>query len=397
MGLLSDGGVHSHINHLFAILDLCKQMKFERVYIHCFLDGRDVQQKSAILYLDKLQKKLNTIGFGYIASIIGRYYAMDRDRRWKRTKKAYDCLARGIAHTADNYKAAVELAYSHNETDEFVEPINIRITPSDKPITIQDEDSILFFNFRADRARQITRAFCEKGFREFEREPMPSLRFTEFDEYDRAFHIPTVYRKEIVPDGLGEIISDMGLKQLRLAESEKGPHVTYFFSGQKSEPFKNEHQDIVSSPRVSTYDLKPHMSAKYVKKKAIDAISNDKYDFILVNFANSDMVGHTGKLDAAIEACTFVDKCLTDVVEQAKNSNYTLILTADHGNADCMIHPDGTPHTAHTLNPVPFIIVDDDYRHLRLRPEGNLFNIAPTILKLNGLEGNNFSENLIKN
>ncbi len=396
IGLLSDGGVHSHITHLFAILDLCKNMKFTQVYIHPILDGRDVPQKSALKYLDRLQKKIDTIRIGHIASITGRYYAMDRDNRWKRTKKAYNCLTRGIAHTADNYKEAVELAYSHDETDEFVEPVNIRIPKDNRPVTTKDKDSILFFNFRADRAKQLTRAFCEKGFKEFEREPMPKLRFTQLYDYNETFHIPTAYRKEVVPDGLGEIIADMGLKQIRIAESEKGPHVTYFFSGQNRGLFRNEYHNIVPSPRVPTYDRRPKMSARFVKERTIDAMYYHRYDFILVNFANADMVGHTGKTDETIEACNFVDKCLTEIVEQAKNSNYSLMITADHGNADCMVHPDGTPHTAHTLNPVPFIIVDDRYRHLKLKQRGNLYNIAPTILKLNGLKGNNFSEDLIR-
>ena len=396
MGLLSDGGVHSHISHLFAVLDLCKKMKFQDVYIHCFLDGRDVLQQSALKYLDMLQEKLNSLHFGHIATVMGRYYAMDRDQRWKRTKKAYDSLALGRSHTVNCYEDAVEIAYFHGETDEFVEPTKIRKPSDRKTVTVNDKDSILFFNFRADRARQLTQAFCEKGFDKFKREPMPNLRFTQLYDYNETFRIPTAYTKELVPDCFGEIISDLGMKQIRIAESEKGPHVTFFFSGQEHKLFRNEHHDIVPSPKVSTYDQRPQMSAKFVKNKTIDAMNNDKYDFILTNFANADMVGHTGNMDAAIEACTFVDNCLGEIVERSKNSGYTLILTADHGNSDCMIHPDGTPHTAHTFNPVPFIIVDEDYRHLKLKPSGNLYNIAPTILKLSGLKSDHMSQHLIR-
>lgn len=377
LGLLSDGGVHSHINHLFALLELSKKLGQENVFIHALLDGRDTRQKSAEKYIGMLEKKAKELGIGKIATIIGRYYAMDRDNRWGREHKAYDSIVNGNGLYAKSAMQGLVQAYARGETDEFVSPTIIEGTPRVEP-----SDSIIFFNFRSDRARELTRAFVQGKFRKFVRKKLLDIKFATLTQYDRNVKTPVAFMPVETNNTLGETLSRLGMRQLRIAETEKYAHVTYFFNAGHDGPFPKEDRILVPSPMVSTYDKKPEMSANSVAKRAAEQISKGNYSFTLVNFANPDMVGHTGKLDAAINAIECVDKCLGKIIDANNIAGSTLIVTADHGNAEKMIE-NGKPHTSHTLNPVPFILCKEGFA---LKESGSLANIAPTVAEIMGIK-----------
>ena len=386
-GLLSDGGVHSHNTHLYALLELAKRNGIENVYVHAFLDGRDTAPTSGKGFVEELQKKIDEIGVGKIASIHGRYYAMDRDNNWDRIEKAYNALVKGEGTKASNAVQALTDSYEADVTDEFVVPTVIE--EDGKPLTtIKANDSVIFFNFRPDRARQITRTFCDESFDKFERAngfmPLTFVTFTDYDETITNKQVAFV--KESISNTFGEFLAANGKKQLRLAETEKYAHVTFFFNGGVEEPNKNEERSLVKSPAVATYDLQPEMSAPEVSKRLNEAIESDKYDVIVINFANPDMVGHTGVIPAAVSAVEAVDECVGSAVEAIKKVDGVLFICADHGNAEQMIdYETGAPFTAHTTNPVPFILVnyDDNYT---LREGGCLADIAPTLIEIMGLE-----------
>ncbi|OIQ58758.1 2,3-bisphosphoglycerate-independent phosphoglycerate mutase [Moorella thermoacetica] len=379
MGLVSDGGVHSHLDHLYALLDLAKREGLERVYIHAFLDGRDVPPASAAGYLEQVEDECRQKGIGAIATIMGRYYAMDRDRRWERTARAYRALVAGDGHPASASGEAIRASYERGITDEFVEPAVI--TRDGRPLaTVREGDSVVFFNFRADRARQLTRAFVDRDFDAFERPGgRLDIQFVCLTQYDVTIPAPVAFPPQVLQNVLGEVIAGAGLKQLRIAETEKYAHVTFFFNGGVEEPFAGEDRLLIPSPKVATYDQKPAMSAREVTDAVLERL--DKYDFIVLNFANPDMVGHTGDLAAAIAAVETVDDCIGRIVQAMAERRAPLLLTADHGNAEEMREPDGEPHTAHTSNLVPFILVDDRYRGASLR-EGALEDVAPTVLDI---------------
>ncbi|MCD6381625.1 MAG: 2,3-bisphosphoglycerate-independent phosphoglycerate mutase [Candidatus Aenigmarchaeota archaeon] len=378
LGLLSDAGVHSHISHFFAVLKLAKKFNLKNVFIDVFLDGRDTPPKSAEKYLKILEKEIKKIGIGKIASISGRYYAMDRDTRWKRVKLVYDLLTIGKGRKASNVFEALHLAYKLGETDEFVKPTLI-----DSNSLIKDGDSIIFVNFRSDRARQLTGAFTKKRFGAFRRVKRPKVMFVTFTEYEKGLNAKVAFKPLEIKNTFGEWISGLGLKQLRIAETEKYAHVTYFFNGGAEKPFRDEDRVLIPSPRVSTYDKKPEMSAYKITKKLLRVMH--KYDFILVNYANPDMVGHTGNLKATIKAIKVVDKCLGVVVDSALRNDMVVAIVGDHGNAEQMIdYKTGQPITSHTFNPVPFIIIN--YEKNIILKRGGLSNVAATLLKLMGLE-----------
>ena len=382
MGLLSDGGVHSHSNHLYALLELAKGRGLRDVCVHALLDGRDTPPRSAVDYLAELEERITRIGVGRVATICGRFYAMDRDNRWERVERAYRALVQGIGQPAADSAAAIAGAYQAGQGDEFVEPRIIGV-----PGTIDDGDAVIFFNFRADRAREITRALTEKNFSDFHREKTPRLvDFVCLSDYDATFDLPVAFPSTGNPNILGEIVARAGLRQLRIAETEKYAHVTFFFNGGNEEPFAGEDRVLIPSPKeVATYDQKPAMSAPQVTDEAVARIASGAYDLIVLNFANPDMVGHTGILPAAIEAMETVDTCLGRVVDAVLAGGGRLLITADHGNCEQMADAQGKPHTAHTTNPVPLILVDPDLRGAKLRP-GILADIAPTLLQLLNLE-----------
>ena len=382
MGLLSDGGVHSHIRHLYAILELAKRKDFEDVYVHCFLDGRDTPPASGEGFIAELEKKMEEKGVGKIASITGRFYAMDRDKRWERLQKAYDALVNGIGEKYTSATQAIEDSYQKEIFDEFVLPT--LICNNDEPIaTIGENDSVVFFNFRPDRAREITRSLVDKEFTGFERKyfPLYYVCFTNYDDTIKNVHI--VFKKDEIKNTFGEIISKKGLTQLRIAETEKYAHVTFFFNGGEEKQYKGEDRILIPSPKVETYDLKPEMSANEVTDKVVEAIESQKYDCIILNYANPDMVGHTGSLEAAIKAIETIDACVGRVVEAIEKVNGVALITADHGNSEQMIdYTTGEPHTAHTTNPVPLILVG---KKAKLKP-GRLADLAPTMLDIMGIE-----------
>jgi 2,3-bisphosphoglycerate-independent phosphoglycerate mutase len=386
MGLVSDGGVHSQLTHILALLDLAKRRGLTRVFLHAILDGRDTAPDSGQRYVAEVQKHMTRIGTGAIATICGRYYAMDRDTRWERTEKAYRLLTLGEGTPARDPVAAVRDAYGRGETDEFVQPVVMTDGAQQPLATIRDDDAVIFFNFRADRTRQLTRAFTEPGFKGFSRSTVPSLSdFVCMTLYDAAFTLPIAFPPEHPKQILGQVVSEQGLRQLRIAETEKYAHVTYFFNGGEEAPFANEDRCLIPSPReVPTYDHKPEMSAEKVTEEVLQRIASDQYDLIVLNFANMDMVGHTGIIPAAVKACETVDRCVGRIVEAVRAKGGALLITADHGNAETMIAPNGKMHTAHTTNPVHLILVDDRRKQARLR-EGILGDIAPTILQLMGL------------
>ena len=384
LGLLSDGGVHSHIRHLYGLLEMAKRRDFEDVYVHCFLDGRDTPPASAEGYITQLEEKMKEKKVGKIASISGRYYAMDRDKRWDRVKKCYDALVRGEGNKATSATIAIEDSYQKEVFDEFVEPTVI--VNNDTPIaTIGENDSVIFFNFRPDRAREITRAIVDPEFDGFETEKINTyfVCFTNYDETMPNVHI--AFKKEPLVNTFGEVVSKNGLKQLRIAETEKYAHVTFFFNGGEEKQYPGEDRILVPSPKVATYDLQPEMSAPIVTEKVVEAINEDKYNAIILNFANPDMVGHTGSLPAAIKAVETIDECVQKVVDAMLAHNGTILITADHGNCEQMIdYKTGEPHTAHTINPVPLILVTND-ETLKVK-SGKLADLAPTMLEILGIE-----------
>ena len=386
-GLLSTGGVHSHITHLFALLQMAKQKGLTEVYVHCFLDGRDVAPTSGAGFVADLQAEIDKIGVGKIASVGGRYYVMDRDNRWDRVEKAYDMLTVGNGVQATNAVEAVKASYAEGVTDEFVLPTNV--TENGKAIgLIEKDDSIIFFNFRPDRAREITRAFTVEDFDGFERKTgYLAPYYVGFSKYDATFDNAKIAFKKISLDNtLGRFLADKGYTQLRIAETEKYAHVTFFFNGGVEEPEKNEFRDLIPSPKVATYDLQPEMSAYLVTDKVLEEIASDKFDVIILNFANCDMVGHTGVLPAAIKAVKTVEECVGKIVDAVLGKGGSLLITADHGNADKMYEDEKgeKPFTAHTTNPVPFILVSNDFKNVELRNDGVLADIAPTLLQVMG-------------
>ena len=383
MGLLSDGQVHSSQTHLYALLQMAKNHGLEQVFIHCFLDGRDTPPSSATTYIAALQRKMADIGCGQIATVVGRYYSMDRDKRWERTSRAYELLVHGVGKHQKDPIAAVEHSYELGVTDEFVEPIVI-VTQDDSPVaTIHNDDSVIFFNFRPDRARQITRALAVPGFSEFPVPDRPNIDFVCFTTYDSTFPLPVAFPPRHHKHVLAEVFGAAGTGNYRLAETEKYAHVTYFFNGGVESEYPCERRLLVPSPKVATYDLQPEMSAFAVTDKVLRGIDEAETDVFVVNFANPDMVGHTGKLDKTIEACQYVDTCLGWITKAVRQVKGITLITADHGNAEQMIDPlTGAPHTAHTINPVPFHLVDEASIGAKLRGGGALEDVAPTMLAL---------------
>lgn len=382
IGLVSDGGVHSHIKHLEAICSVCAQQGLSEVYIHAFTDGRDTDPHSGLGFIKELQQNINNIT-GKIASVSGRYYAMDRDKRWERIKLAYDALVKGEGIKAPDAVAAVEQSYAANVTDEFIKPTVI-LNEAQQPLaTIKDGDAVICFNFRTDRCREITTALTQQAFPDYNMFPL-QLYYTTMTEYDHTFkNVHVIFENDNLNNTLGEIIEQNNLKQIRIAETEKYPHVTFFFSGGREAPFNGENRILVPSPKVATYDLKPEMSAFEVTDKLLPEIENETADFICLNYANADMVGHTGVWDAVIKAVETVDACVEKVVTAALEHGYTVFLTADHGNADYEINEDGSPNTQHSLNLVPFFIIDKNWKG-EVKP-GKLGDLAPTILTFMGL------------
>ncbi|HKS11100.1 MAG TPA: 2,3-bisphosphoglycerate-independent phosphoglycerate mutase [Pyrinomonadaceae bacterium] len=387
MGLCSDGQVHSSLTHLYALLKLAKDRGMQRVYIHCFLDGRDTPPNSAAHYLATLQQKLTTIGVGEIATVIGRYYAMDRDKRWERTKRAYDLLVHGVGSVSQDPIAAVKESYERGVTDEFVEPILIVRETAEPVATIKDGDAVIFFNFRPDRARQLTRTLAVAGFNEFDVSDRPKVDFVCFTLYDQTFDLPIAFPPRHHRNVLAEVWGGLRVSNYRLAETEKYAHVTYFFNGGVEKEFECERRLLVPSPKIATYDLQPEMSAFKVTDKFLRGVDEGDTDVFVVNFANPDMVGHTGKLDKTIEACQYVDTCLGWITKRIREARGTTIITADHGNAEQMIDLlTGSPHTAHTTNPVPLHLIDEEMIGVKLREGGALEDVAPTMLALLGLD-----------
>ncbi|NLY09751.1 MAG: 2,3-bisphosphoglycerate-independent phosphoglycerate mutase [Tissierellia bacterium] len=385
VGLLSDGGVHSHIDHLYALLKLAKQKGVKNVFVHIILDGRDVQPRSALTYLSELEKFMHDLEIGEIATVSGRYYAMDRDKRWERTKLAYDALVLGLGESGKNPKEIILKSYDGGIDDEFVVPTVI-VDDNDKALgTMDTGDSIVFFNFRPDRARQITSAITDSTFDGFERKKVISTKYVTMTDYDRTFsNVLVAYNNEIPFNTLGQWLSDNGKTQLRTAETEKYPHVTFFFNGGFEEPFLGEDRIMVPSPKVATYDLKPEMSAQEVTDGLLRAISNHVYDVIIINFANCDMVGHSGIIEAAIKAVETVDYCLGQVVTCIEREGGAMIVTADHGNVEEMVDENGNRITAHTTNRVPLWIVDK--KDCKLKDGGKLSDVAPTLLAMMGMK-----------
>ena len=384
LGLLSDGGVHSHIRHLYGLLEMAKRRDFEDVYVHCFLDGRDTPPASAEGYITQLEEKMKEKKVGKIASISGRYYAMDRDKRWDRVKKCYDALVRGEGNKATSATIAIEDSYQKEVFDEFVEPTVI--VNNDTPIaTIGENDSVIFFNFRPDRAREITRAIVDPDFDGFETEKINTY-FVCFTNYDETMpNVKIAFKKEPLINTFGEVLSKNGLTQLRIAETEKYAHVTFFFNGGEEKQYPGEDRILVPSPKVATYDLQPEMSANEVTENVVNAIESNKYNAIILNYANPDMVGHTGNLPATIKAVEAIDKCIEKVVDAILKQHGTLIITADHGNCEQMIdYKTGEPHTAHTTNPVPLILVTEN-KDLKIK-SGKLADLAPTMLEILNIE-----------
>ncbi|MEP7277088.1 MAG: 2,3-bisphosphoglycerate-independent phosphoglycerate mutase [Bacteroidota bacterium] len=379
LGLVSNGGVHSHINHLKALVDVCKSEGLEKVFIHAFTDGRDTDPKSGLGFITELQEHLNG-SVGKIASISGRYYAMDRDKRWERVKLAYDALVNGRGEQAINAAEAIKQSYRNNITDEFIKPTVLTGAGGEPVALIKDGDVAICFNFRTDRCREITEVLTQQDFPDQGMHKL-NLDYTTMTQYNHSFkNVKVVFENDDLKNTLGEIIADKGLKQIRIAETEKYPHVTFFFNGGREKPFEGERRIMAASPKVATYDLKPEMSAYELTDLIVPEIENKTASFICLNYANTDMVGHTGVFSAAIIAAETVDKCVEKVVTAALNNGYAVFLTADHGNADYMVNEDGTPNTAHTLNLVPFFIIDRDWKG-KIKP-GKLGDLAPTILTM---------------
>ncbi|MCB0536625.1 MAG: 2,3-bisphosphoglycerate-independent phosphoglycerate mutase [Bacteroidetes bacterium] len=383
MGLVSDGGVHSHINHLIGLCQLAHKKGVKEIYIHCFTDGRDCDPKTGKGFIEQLENEIKNTN-AKIASVVGRYYAMDRDKRWERIAEAYHLLVNGKGNAFENATEGIEASYQNDVTDEFIKPIVI-VDKNKKPIaTIKNNDAVLCFNFRTDRCREITQVLTIKDFPEYDMHKL-QLAYYTMTRYDETFtNIPVLFSKENINNTIGEILAKNGKTQLRIAETEKYPHVSFFFSGGREKPFEGESRIMVNSPKVATYDLQPEMSAFEVKDKAVAFIKDKQPDFICLNFANTDMVGHTGVFKAAMKAAETVDQCVKEVIETALNYDYDILLTADHGNADIMINEDGTPHTAHTKNLVPLFYISNNKKYTELK-NGKLGDLAPTLLKLMGI------------
>lgn len=382
MGLFSDGGVHSHNEHLFALLKFAESTGIKNTYVHAFTDGRDTSPHGGVGYVKEFKKQANKIGTGEIASIVGRYYAMDRDNRWQRTKLAYDLLVHGEGEQFDDPEKALQASYDEDVTDEFVKPKLINSSPDSR---IQKNDVVVFYNIRGDRARQITRALTEENFEEFEVEENLDLHYTTFTSYDETFdQVEVAFPPLDLKNTLGEIVSRQHLKQLRIAETEKYPHVTYFFNGGEEIPFEGEERILIPSPKVATYDLQPEMSAPEVTDALCAQLMTEKHHLCILNYANPDMVGHTGVMEAAIEAVETIDHQLKKVVETATEHGYKILIIADHGNADCMINEDGSPHTAHTSALVPAIVLNEP--KAKEIKNGILADVAPTLLKMIDIE-----------
>ena len=384
LGLVSDGGVHSHNRHLYGLLEMAKRRDFEDVYVHCFLDGRDTPPASADGYVAELEEKMRKKGIGKIASLCGRFYAMDRDKRWERVQKCYNALVSGEGVKAGSALKAIENSYQKEVFDEFIEPTII--CNGETPVaTIGEHDSVIFFNFRPDRAREITRSLVDTNFDGFETKTL-DLYFVCFTNYDETMpNVKVAFKKEAIENTLGEVVSKNGLTQLRIAETEKYAHVTFFFNGGEEKQYSGEDRILVPSPKVETYDMKPEMSAFEVTEKVVEAVQAEKYNCIILNFANPDMVGHTGNLDAAIAAIEAVDKCVGTIAEEMLKKDGTILMTADHGNAEQMVdYKTGDPHTAHTTNPVPLVLISNN-KEIKIK-EGKLADLAPTILELMNLE-----------
>ncbi|MBR8718986.1 2,3-bisphosphoglycerate-independent phosphoglycerate mutase [Bacteroides pyogenes] len=380
MGLTSDGGVHSSLDHLFKLCDIAKEYGIDNTFIHCFMDGRDTDPKSGKGFIEELSAHCDKSA-GKIASIIGRYYAMDRDKRWERVKEAYDLLVNGIGKKATDMAQAMQESYDEGVTDEFIKPI----VNAGFDGTIKEGDVVIFFNYRNDRAKELTVVLTQQDMPDAGMRIVPGLQYYCMTPYDASFKgLHVLFDKENVDNTLGEYLSSKGLKQLHIAETEKYAHVTFFFNGGRETPYEGEDRILVPSPKVATYDLKPEMSAYEVKDKLVAAINENKYDFIVVNFANGDMVGHTGVYEAIEKAVIAVDACVKDVIEAAKAQDYEAIIIADHGNADHALNEDGTPNTAHSLNPVPCIYVTEANKGAKVA-NGRLADVAPTILKIMGL------------
>lgn len=384
LGLVSDGGVHSHIQHLKGLISLFTAAGVPEMFVHAFTDGRDTDPQGARKYIADLEHTLKQTGRAKLASVIGRYYAMDRDNRWGRIRKAFDLLTLGAGKPFHSAAEAIEASYAEGITDEFILPCSVQ--ENGKPVaTIKPGDAVLFFNFRTDRGRQLTYALTQEPMREYNLHPVP-LHFTTFTRYDESFKgVNVIFEKEQVNNGLGEYLSSKGKTQVRIAETEKYPHVTFFFNGGREQPWPGEERILCPSPRVATYDMQPEMSAEEIRDSIIPVIRDKHPDFICLNFANPDMVGHTGVFEAAVKACETVDRCVKAVSESALEAGYSVLITADHGNADKMKNPDGTPNTAHTTAPVPVILLSQHKSSFQLR-DGKLGDLAPTILQLMGLE-----------
>jgi len=382
LGLVSDGGVHSHIKHLLGLVDAVEAYDIKKSYIHAFTDGRDVDPKSGYGFITELEEYLENKNTK-IASVTGRYYAMDRDKRWERVKLAYDAMVNGKGNLSSNVLKSIRENYDEDITDEFIKPI-IAVDANNQPVAkIEEDDVVVFFNFRTDRGRQLTEALSQKDFHEQNMHKL-NLHYVTMTNYDDSFTgMHVIYDKDNLTETLGEVLEKHNKKQIRIAETEKYPHVTFFFSGGREEPFKGETRILKNSPKVATYDLKPEMSAFELTDALVPELEKGEVDFVCLNFANGDMVGHTGVMEAAIKACEAVDTCVEKVVTTALQNDYTTILIADHGNCETMINPDGTPNTAHTTNPVPIILIDKDIKHIH---DGILGDIAPTVLKLIGVE-----------
>ena len=378
VGLLSDGGVHSHIEHLEGLIDIAAAYKPKGIFLHAFTDGRDVDPKSGLGFIGRIEKKLEE-NRGKLATVIGRYFAMDRDQRWERVKKTYDLLINGNGKLSHDIQKDIEESYHSGVTDEFIEPL-AAVDENSKPLAkISNDDVLIFFNFRTDRGRQLTQALSQKSFPEYKMEPL-NLHYVTLTNYDKTFkNIKVVFEKDNLQDTLGETLSKAGKTQIRIAETEKYPHVTFFFNGGREVPFEGEERLLCPSPKVATYDLQPEMSAFDIRDSIIPKINEAKADFICLNFANPDMVGHTGDINAAIKACETVDQCAGEIITAALEQEYSIIVIADHGNCETMVNADGSPNTAHTTNPVPLILVENEPTPIS---KGVLGDVAPTILKL---------------
>jgi 2,3-bisphosphoglycerate-independent phosphoglycerate mutase len=382
LGLVSNGGVHSHTSHLYGLLDTAQNFGIDKVFVHAFTDGRDVDPKSAITDIANLENHIKN-SKAKIATIIGRYYAMDRDKRWERVKLAYDLVVNSEGEKSTNSVESIKKSYANDVTDEFIQPIVITDENGNPLAKIEEDDVVIFFNFRTDRGRELTEALSQKDFHEFNMRKI-NLYYVTMTNYDDTYkNVHVIYDKNNITETLGEVLEKAGKKQIRIAETEKYPHVTFFFSGGREIPFVGETRILRNSPKVATYDLQPEMSAFELKDALVPELKKGEVDFVCLNFANGDMVGHTGVMEAAIKACEAVDACVKEVVETALENNYTTIIIADHGNCEIMMNPDGSPNTAHTTNPVPIILVDKDLKTIN---DGVLGDIAPTILELMGIE-----------